>query len=201
MSNMFERFTDHSRKVMALANQEAQRLNHEFIGTEHILLGMVKEGTGTGATVLKRLGIDLRRVRPEVEKLVKSGSNVVSAARLPLTPEARNMILHAVEESRELGHDHVDTEHMLLGLLDQREGLAARVLVNLGLKPEQVREEMLNMPIAGDQDEATSRGGQYPDLAELERAWPQLDPALRKQIVAIARSGRGQDAGKSDQRE
>ena len=95
---MFERFTDRARKVMSLAQQEAQRFNHEYIGTEHVLLGLVKEGSGVGANVLKRLSIDLRKVRIEVEKLVKAGPEMVTLGKLPLTPRAKKVIEYAIDE-------------------------------------------------------------------------------------------------------
>ena len=153
---MFERFTDRARKVMALANQEAQRFNHEYIGTEHILLGLVKEGSGVGATVLKNLDIDLRKVRIEVEKLVKSGPDMVTMGRLPQTPRAKKVIEYAIEEARNLGHNYVGTEHLLLGLLREKDGVAAQVLMNLGLKLEEVREEVLNLLGAGVETEGSS---------------------------------------------
>jgi ATP-dependent Clp protease ATP-binding subunit ClpC len=142
---MFERLTDRARKVMALANQEAQRFNHEYIGTEHILLGLVKEGSGVGANVLKNLDIDLRKVRLEVEKLVKSGPDMVTMGKLPQTPRAKKVIEYAIEEARSLNHNYVGTEHLLLGLLREQDGVAAQVLMNLGLKLEDVREEVLNL--------------------------------------------------------
>ncbi len=142
---MFERFTDRARKVMALANQEAQRFNHEYIGTEHVLLGLVKEGSGVGANVLKNLEVDLRKVRLEVEKLVKSGPNMVTMGKLPQTPRAKKVIEYAIEEARNLNHNYVGTEHLLLGLLREQDGVAAQVLMNLGLKLEEVREEVLNL--------------------------------------------------------
>ena len=152
---MFERLTDRARKVMALANQEAQRFNHEYIGTEHILLGLVKEGSGVGANVLKNLDIDLRKVRLEVEKLVKSGPDMVTMGKLPQTPRAKKVIEYAIEEARNLNHNYVGTEHLLLGLLREHDGVAAQVLMNLGLKLEEVREEVLNLLGAGvESDEA-----------------------------------------------
>ncbi len=152
---MFERLTDRARKVMALANQEAQRFNHEYIGTEHILLGLVKEASGVGANVLKNLGIDLRKVRLEVEKLVKSGPEMVTMGKLPQTPRSKKVLEYAIEEARNLNHNYVGTEHLLLGLLREQDGVAAQVLVNLGLKLEEVREEVLNLLGAGvDQEEA-----------------------------------------------
>jgi len=148
---MFERFTDRARKVMALANQEAQRLNHEYIGTEHILLGLVKEGSGVGANVLRNLDVDLRKVRLEVEKLVKAGPEMVTMGKLPQTPRAKKVIEYAIEEARNLNHNYVGTEHLLLGLLREHDGVAAQVLMNLGLKLEEVREEVLNLLGAGNE--------------------------------------------------
>ncbi|MFT5423402.1 MAG: ATP-dependent Clp protease ATP-binding subunit ClpC [Phycisphaerales bacterium] len=158
---MFERFTDRARKVMALANQEAQRFNHEYIGTEHILLGLVKEGSGVGANVLKNLDVDLRKVRLEVEKLVKAGPEMVTMGKLPQTPRAKKVIEYAIEEARNLNHNYVGTEHLLLGLLREHDGVAAQVLMNLGLKLEEVREEVLNLLGAGSESEgeATLSGG------------------------------------------
>ncbi len=160
---MFERFTDRARKVMALANQEAQRFNHEYIGTEHILLGLVKEGSGVGASVLRRMGVDLRKVRLEVEKLVKSGPDVVTMGKLPQTPRARKVLELANEEAKELNHNYVGTEHLLLGLLREPEGIASQVLKNLGLNLEEVREEVLNLLGAGtegdDQSPSASSSG------------------------------------------
>ncbi|MBM4098958.1 MAG: ATP-dependent Clp protease ATP-binding subunit [Planctomycetes bacterium] len=150
---MFERLTDRARKVMALANQEAQRFNHEYIGTEHILLGLVKEGSGVGANVLKNLDIDLRKVRLEVEKLVKSGPEMVTMGKLPQTPRAKKVVEYAIEEARNLNHNYVGTEHLLLGLLREHDGVAAQVLMNLGLKLEEVREEVLSLLGAGADQE------------------------------------------------
>lgn len=142
---MFERFTDRARKVMQLANQEAQRFNHEYIGTEHILLGLVKEGSGVAANVLKNLDIDLKKVRVEVEKFVQTGPDMVTIGRLPQTPRAKKVIDYSIEEARNLNHNYVGTEHLLLGLLREQEGVAAQVLMSLGLKLEDVREEVLNL--------------------------------------------------------
>jgi len=146
---MFERFTDRARKVMALANQEAQRFNHEYIGTEHILLGLVKEASGVGANVLKNLDVDIKKLRLEIEKLVKSGPDMVTMGKLPQTPRAKKVIEYAIEEARALNHNYVGTEHILLGLLRETEGIAAQVLMNIGLKLEDVRQEVLNLLGAG----------------------------------------------------
>jgi ATP-dependent Clp protease ATP-binding subunit ClpC len=156
---MYERFTDRARKVMQLANQEAQRFNHEYIGTEHILLGLVKEGSGVAANVLKNLDVDLRKIRLEVEKLVQSGPEMVTMGKLPQTPRAKKVIEYSMEEARNLNHNYVGTEHILLGLLREQEGVAAQVLMNLGLKLEEVREEVLNLLGHGLDDGGTERGG------------------------------------------
>jgi len=157
---MYERFTDRARKVMQLANQEAQRFNHEYIGTEHVLLGLIKEGSGVAANVLKNLDIDLRKIRLEVEKLVQSGPDMVTMGKLPQTPRAKKVIEYSMEEARNLNHNYVGTEHILLGLLREQEGVAAQVLMNLGLKLEDVREEVLNLLGHGiEGSEGGERGG------------------------------------------
>ncbi len=156
---MYERFTDRARKVMQLANQEAQRFNHEYIGTEHVLLGLIKEGSGVAANVLKNLDIDLRKIRLEVEKLVQSGPDMVTMGKLPQTPRAKKVIEYAMEEARNLNHNYVGTEHILLGLLREQEGVAAQVLMNLGLKLEDVREEVLSLLGHGMESEGGERGG------------------------------------------
>jgi len=140
---MFDRFTDRARKVMGLAKAEAQRLNHEYIGTEHVLLGLVQEGSGVAANVLKNMNIDLKRIRAEIEKIVKGSPTMVTQGNLPFTPRAKKVLELAVEEASNLGHNYIGTEHLLLGLIKENEGIAARVLLNLGVKLEEVREEIL----------------------------------------------------------
>src|ERR1043165_4027657 len=184
---MFERFTDRARKVMALANQEAQRFNHEYIGTEHILLGLVKEGSGVGANVLKNLDVDLRKVRLEVEKLVKSGPDMVTMGKLPQTPRAKKVIEYAIEEARNLGHNYVGTEHLLLGLLREKDGVAAQVLMNLGLKLEEVREEVLNLRGAGVESEGTNQGEGKAE-AKGKSKTPALD-SFGRDLTDLAREG------------
>jgi len=140
---MFDRFTDRAKKVMNLARQEAQRFNHEYLGTEHVLLGLVQEGSGVAANVLKNMGVDLARIRAEVEKLVKSGPSMVTMGQLPFTPRAKKVLELSMEEAHNLGHNYIGTEHLLLGLIKENEGIAAKVLTNLGVKLEDVREEVL----------------------------------------------------------
>jgi Clp amino terminal domain, pathogenicity island component len=138
-------FTERARKVMQFANQEAHRFDHEYIGTEHILLGLVKEGSGVAANVLKKLDIDLGKTRVEVEKIVQAGPAMVTLGTLPQTPRAKKVIEYASEEARALNHNYVGTEHLLLGLLREHESVAAQVLMNLGLRLEDVRREVLNL--------------------------------------------------------
>jgi ATP-dependent Clp protease ATP-binding subunit ClpC len=143
---MYERFTDHARRVIQSANQEAEQHNCLYIGTEHLLLGLVKDGTGVAVIVLRELGVDLSRVRPEVEKLVQDGTDKVEMAELPQVPRLKNVITNAMEESRDLGHEFVSSEHLLLGLLREQECVGAQILMNLGLKRyDEVRPEILRI--------------------------------------------------------
>ena len=142
---MFDRFTDRARKVMGLARQEAQRFNHDYIGTEHVLLGLVQEGSGVAASVLKNLDIDLKKIRQEVEKLVSTGTTMVTMGQLPFTPRAKKVLELSLEEASNLGHTYIGTEHLLLGLIRESDGIAAQVLKNLKVKVEDVREEVLEL--------------------------------------------------------
>jgi ATP-dependent Clp protease ATP-binding subunit ClpC len=142
---MFDRFTDRARKVMNLARQEAQKLNHDYIGTEHVLLGLVQEGSGVAANVLRNLDIDLKKIRLELEKFVKSGSPTMTVGQLPFTPRAKRVLELSMEEANNLNHNYIGTEHLLLGLLREHDGYAARVLMSLGVKLEDVREEVMEI--------------------------------------------------------
>ena len=193
---MYERFTDRARKVMQLANQEAQRFNHEYIGTEHILLGLVKEGSGVAANVLKNLDVDLRKIRLEVEKLVQSGPEMVTMGKLPQTPRAKKVIEYSMEEARNLNHNYVGTEHILLGLLREQEGVAAQVLMNLGLKLEDVREEVLNLlghGLEGEEEPVGERVGRGESRGEGRAKGKSKTPALDsfgRDLTQLARQGK-----------
>jgi ATP-dependent Clp protease ATP-binding subunit ClpC len=184
----FERFTDRARKVMQLANQEAQRFNHEYVGTEHILLGLIKEGSGVAANVLRNLEVDLKKIRLEVEKLVQTGPDMVTMGRLPLTPRARKVIEYATEEARNLNHNYIGTEHLLLGLLREQEGVAAQVLMNLGLKLEEVREEVLNL--LGHGSEAAETPDRSAGLGQEEGTGDPSARASRSRTPALDSFGR-----------
>ncbi|WP_435017040.1 ATP-dependent Clp protease ATP-binding subunit [Tundrisphaera sp. TA3] len=191
---MYERFTDRARKVMQLANQEAQRFNHEYVGTEHVLLGLVKEGSGVAANVLKNLDVDLRKIRVEVEKIVQSGPDMVTMGKLPQTPRAKKVIEYAIEEARNLNHNYVGTEHLLLGLLREQEGVAAQVLMNLNLKLEEVREEVLNllghgMDAGGGGGGAGGEGGERAASKGGKSKTPALD-SFGRDLTDLARQGK-----------
>jgi len=142
---MFSRFTERARKVILLAKEEAKRFNHDYIGTEHILLGLVREGEGVAAAVLASFGLSPEKIRLEVEKLVQPGPTTVISGDLPFTPKAKKVIELAMEEARSLGHNYIGTEHLLLGLIREGEGVASQVLMNMGLELEKVREEVMNL--------------------------------------------------------
>jgi ATP-dependent Clp protease ATP-binding subunit ClpC len=130
---------------MQLATCEAQRFNHEFIGTEHLLLGLIRGGAGVAATVLHEAGVDLRLVRISVERLIESGPDMVTMGRLPQTPAAKRVIEYAIEEAGHLGHDYVGTEHLLLALLREQGGIAAGVLTDLGLRIDDIRAKVIHV--------------------------------------------------------
>jgi len=144
---MFERFTDRARKVMTIANEQVQLFNHQYIETEHIFLGLIKEG-GTGVVVLKNLGVDIDKMLPEAEQLfkLKGGKDAVAEGKIPQTQNAIKVIEYAIEEARHLNHDYIGTEHILLGLLRVNEGIASQVLANLGVSIEDARMEIEKQP-------------------------------------------------------
>jgi ATP-dependent Clp protease ATP-binding subunit ClpC len=154
---MFERFTEKAIKVIMLAQEEARRLGHNFVGTEQILLGLIGEGTGVAAKVLKSMGVNLKDARIEVEKIIGRGSGFV-AVEIPFTPRAKRVLELSLEEARQLGHNYIGTEHLLLGLIREGEGVAARVLENLGVDLSKVRTQVIRM--LGETAEVTSGASQ-----------------------------------------
>jgi len=188
----YDRFTDRARKVMAYARQEAQRFNHDYIGTEHILLGLIKEGSGVAANVLRNLDIDIKKIRLEVEKMVQSSPDVVTKGQLPFTPRAKKVIEFSLEEARALGHNYIGTEHILLGLLRESEGVAAHVLMNLGLKLEDVREEVLNLLGADARAQAGQEEGGPPGEGRRSKSaskTPALD-SFGRDLTQLAGEGK-----------
>src|SRR5437764_4236400 len=142
MADRFDKFTERARKVLQLAQEEAQRFNHNYIGTEHILLGLVREGDGVAARVLNNLGIELHKVRSTVEFIIGRGDRMVMG-EIGLTPRAKRVIELAVDEARRLNHKFIGTEHLLLGLVREGEGIAAGVLESLGVSYEKVRTQVI----------------------------------------------------------
>jgi ATP-dependent Clp protease ATP-binding subunit ClpC len=144
MSGRFDKFTERARKVLTLAQEEAQGLNHNYIGTEHLLLGLVREGEGVAAKVLTNLGVELYRVRSAVEFIIGRGERSVSG-EVGLTPRAKKVIELGVDEARRMGHHYIGTEHLLLGLVREGEGIAAGVLESLGVGLDLVRTETIRV--------------------------------------------------------
>jgi ATP-dependent Clp protease ATP-binding subunit ClpC len=142
---MFDKFTDRARKVIALARQEAERLNNDYIGTEHVLMGLIKEGSGVAANILENMNVDPEKVLKEIEKVVQPGTNMVTMGQLPFTPRTKKMLEYSLEEMRNLGHNYIGTEHLLLGLIRENDSEAAQVMLGMGIELEKVRKEVLKI--------------------------------------------------------
>ncbi|MBE0415203.1 MAG: AAA family ATPase, partial [Dehalococcoidia bacterium] len=180
MPGKFEKFTERARKVLTLAQEEALRFNHNYIGTEHVLLGLVREGDGVAAKVLSNLGVELDKVRSAVESIIGRGERTVSG-EIGLTPRAKRVIELAVDEARRLNHNYIGTEHLLLGLLREGEGVAASVLESLGVSLEKVRIETVRVL---NQSMPQAHSGARPTTRT-----PTLDQ-LSVDLTAMARSGK-----------
>jgi ATP-dependent Clp protease ATP-binding subunit ClpA len=184
---MFERFTDRARRVVVLAQEEARMLNHNYIGTEHILLGLIHEGEGVAARALESLGISLEAVRQQVEEIIGQGQQAPSG-HIPFTPRAKKVMELALREAQQLGHNYIGTEHILLGLLREGEGVAAQVLVNLGAGLERVRQqvaELLNLSGRGAASYGPRRGKRA-RARLMDDALARMD-ALDRRLAAIER--------------
>jgi hypothetical protein len=193
---MYERFTGQARRVLLLAHREAHRFGHDYLGTEHLLLGMLQEGSGRAAGLLSGLGVGLEGIRLELEQAARRGPEVVVGAKLPLTPPARRALGFAAEEAARLHHDRVGPEHLLLGLLHEPDGEAAQVLLGLGLDLDRLREEVLKLPPAEDRDTMVQSAGPpgaalAPDPSPGELEWlvaqdlrPTHTPTGRKEPAA-----------------
>ncbi len=177
---MFNRFTERTRKVIILAKEEARRFNHDYIGTEHILLGLIREGEGVAATVLQKMGVSLENIRLEIEKLVQPGPATQIIGDIPFTPRAKKALELAAEEARSLGHNYIGTEHLLLGLIREGEGVASQVLLNLGLDLNTVRNEVMEL-----------LGSALPGMssAQTKTKTPALD-AFGRDLTALAKENK-----------
>jgi len=166
---MFEVFTDRARRVVVLAQEEARMLNHNYIGTEHLLLGLIHEGEGVAATALESLGISLQDVRQNVEEMIGRGQHELSG-HIPFTPRTKKVLELSLRESQQLGHDYIGTEHILLGLIREAEGVAAQVLVKMGADLNRVRQQVLQL-LGGRGDE---------ELGESEAGGTRVAGAVRQ---------------------
>jgi ATP-dependent Clp protease ATP-binding subunit ClpC len=174
---MFERFTDQARQVVTLARAEARALDHGYIGTEHILLGLIREGESIAASALESLGISLQAVRAQVEEITGRGEKPVSA-KVPFTPRAKKVLELSLREALQLGHNYIGPEHILLGLIREGEGAATRVLVRLGAELRQVRNQVHHLL-----REKTEEAGPP------EQSGPRARIAARARVSARAASG------------
>ncbi|MEI7646684.1 MAG: Clp protease N-terminal domain-containing protein, partial [Actinomycetes bacterium] len=155
---MFERFTDRARRVVVLAQEEARMLNHNYIGTEHILLGLIHEGEGVAAKSLESLGISLEAVRSQVEEIIGQGQQAPSG-HIPFTPRAKKVLELSLREALQLGHNYIGTEHILLGLIREGDGVAAQVLVKLGADLNRVRQQVIQLLSGYQGKEPAASGG------------------------------------------
>ena len=178
---MMNRFTQRAQKSILLAQEEAKRLNHDYLGTEHLLLGLVALGEGVAAQVLTNLGIDLKKLRREIEKRVGTGENVLLLGEVPFTPRAKKVLELAVSEAQNLGHHYVGTEHILLGLLQEKQGVAAKILEGLGANLDTVREEIISLvgeisgePPLGREERGQRKKMKTPALDEFGRDLTKL---------------------------
>lgn len=188
---MFNRFTERARKVIVYAKEEARRFNHDYIGTEHLLLGLIREGEGVAAAVLQKLGLDLESIRLEVEKLVQPGPQTQVVGDIPFTPRSKKALELSAEEARALGHNYIGTEHLLLGLVKEGEGMAYRVLLNLGLDLGKLRNEVMELlgsGVAGyGQQQEAAKSGKTPAIDAYGRNLNKLakdgklDPVIGRQ--------------------
>src|ERR1700728_2364670 len=185
---MFERFTDRARRVVVLAQEEARMLNHNYIGTEHILLGLIHEGEGVAAKALESLGISLEAVRQQVEEIIGQGQQAPSG-HIPFTPRAKKVLELSLREALQLGHNYIGTEHMLLGLVREGAGVAAQVLVSLGADLSRVRQQVIQL-LSGYQSpggkEGTTAGGSSQTSPEAPTGSPVLDQFGRN-LTQLAR--------------
>jgi hypothetical protein len=188
---MFERFTERARQVVVLAQEEARTLKHNYIGTEHILLGLLREEEGLAARVLESLDITVERVRAQVVRIVGSGEEVTSG-QIPFTPRAKKVLELALREALSLGHNYIGTEHILLGLVRENEGVAARILLDFDADSEKIRNEVIRM-LSGA---APPRAATEPTIEAINQAWSRdvVQPAARRDVEGPA-TGRDLDLG------
>ncbi len=199
---MFERFTDRARRVVVLAQEEARLLNHDYIGTEHLLLGLAHEGQGVAAKALEVLGIRLEALRSQVEEIIGRGeSEAASSGHIPFTPRAKKVLELSLRESQQLGHNYIGTEHVLLGLIREGEGVAAQVLVKLSADLSRARGlviQLLSGYAGGPEAVARTRLVRMTVPDDLREAEEQLDQLRRQKEAAIDAEDFGRAAALRD---
>src|SRR6201996_6240722 len=184
---MFERFTDRARRVVVLAQEEARMLNHNYIGTEHILLGLIHEGEGVAAKALESLGISLDAVRQQVEEIIGQGQQAPSG-HIPFTPRAKKVLELSLREALQLGHNYIGTEHILLGLIREGEGVAAQVLVKLGADLNRVRQQVIQLLSGYQGKEQVAVGGETTQNGA--QAGSQILDQFGRNLTQAARDGK-----------
>ena len=193
---MFERFTDRARRVVVLAQEEARMLNHNYVGTEHILLGLIHEGEGVAAKALESLGISLEAVRAQVEEIIGQGQQILSG-HIPFTPRAKKVMELSLREALQLGHDYIGTEHILLGLIREGDGVAAQVLIRLGADLNRVRQQVIAVLYQSKEPRLARRP------AEEGVPWPEVQArldAVEDWLAAVdQRVGTGPDTSDLDE--
>ncbi|MEA3560338.1 MAG: Clp protease N-terminal domain-containing protein, partial [Candidatus Omnitrophota bacterium] len=182
---MFNRFTERARKIIILAKEEARRFNHDYIGTEHILLGLIKEGEGVAAAVLQNLELNLQTIRLEVEKLVQPGPSTIVSGDIPFTPKAKRALELAMDEARRLGHNYIGTEHLLLGLIREGEGVASHILLNQDLDLNKVRQEIMRLLGSATPKANAAEPGQVGTKSKT----PTLD-AFGRDLIRLSKEGK-----------
>jgi ATP-dependent Clp protease ATP-binding subunit ClpC len=197
---MFERFTDRARRVVVLAQQEARRLDHNYIGTEHILLGLIHEGQGVAASALDSLGISLQAVRQQVEEIIGRGQQTPSG-HIPFTPRAKKVLELSLRESQQLGQDYIGTEHILLGLVREGDGVAAQVLVKLGADLNRVRQQVIQLLHGHQEKEPVPTASAERELRLLPGVQAHLEAIEQRLTVIEQRVGTGPEISDLDEQQ
>jgi Clp amino terminal domain, pathogenicity island component len=194
---MFQRFTDRARRVVVLAQDEARRLGHNYIGTEHLLLGLIREGEGVAAKALEALGISLDSVRQQVEQIIGQGQQAPSG-HIPFTPRAKKVLELSLRESQQMGHNYIGTEHILLGLIHPGDGVARQVLVKLGADPNHVRQQVIRLLQEHSAEESVSARSAAQELRLLPAVKSRLEAAEQRLTTIEQRVGTGPDTSDLD---
>jgi ATP-dependent Clp protease ATP-binding subunit ClpC len=185
---MFERFTDRARRVVVLAQEEARMLNHSYIGSEHILLGLIQESDGVAARALESLGISPDNVRQQVEEVIGRGQHAPTG-HIPFTPRAKKVLELSLREALQLGHTYIGTEHILLGLIRESDGVAAQILVGLGMDLDRAREQVILVLTGRGAEGSTPTGGDVEDLRKRLASFAARLAAIERRLGEMTPEG------------